>query len=147
MSDPIYSQTYAVKWSDLDPNGHLRHSVYGDYAVDVRIRFLAEHGFPPARFQELKFGPVIMEEHNRFLREVRMGETISVNAQLAGASADGSRWIIQHEVYKPNGKKAAVLRVEGSWIDLDTRRLIAPPPDLSRLFAEMSRTLEYVEIP
>src|SRR3990172_10219793 len=33
MAEQDFSRTYGVKWADLDPNGHVRPSVYYDYAV------------------------------------------------------------------------------------------------------------------
>jgi acyl-CoA thioester hydrolase len=29
-----------IRWSDLDPNFHLRHSVYYDYGAFARVQFL-----------------------------------------------------------------------------------------------------------
>jgi len=38
MEPEGFSRTYAIKWADLDTNGHLRYSVYIDYAVDTQFR-------------------------------------------------------------------------------------------------------------
>jgi acyl-CoA thioester hydrolase len=143
----VFSLTYPLLWADVDPNGHARHTVYGDYAVDVRLRFLAENGFSMARFQEFHFGPVLLEEHNRYLREVRLGDSLRINIRFAGASADFSRWIIEHEVFRQDGKKAAILRLEGAWLDLETRRMVSPPVELQQAFASAPRTPDFVELP
>jgi acyl-CoA thioester hydrolase len=143
----LYSRKYDVKWADMDPNGHLRHTVYGDYAVDVRFRFLIEHEFPPARFQEMGFGPVILSEENHYFREVLLGETITVTVKLAGLAPDGSRWRMLHEVIKPNGKLSATLRVEGGWLDLRRRKLVAPPPALLELIDDLARSDDFADLP
>lgn len=147
MSAAEYSRRYEIKWADVDPNGHVRHSVYGDYAVDVRVHFLLDHGFPPARFRELGFGPVLLADQSRYLKEVVLGDAIVVTMKLAGLAPDGSRWKIQHDVIKASGEKAATLRVEGAWLDLATRKLTVPPPELVQLFSQLSHTSDYEDLP
>lgn len=135
MADHGYSRSYNVKWADLDPNGHVRHSVYDDYAVDTRIRWMEVNGYPPGRFAELGFGPVILRQESRFYRELTIEDTIEVTIQLTGLSADGSHWKVHHDILKAGGEKAAALDIEGSWLDLQTRKAMAPPPELKELFA------------
>ena len=38
----VYSKKVEIRWSDLDPNFHLRHSVYYDWGAYTRISFLSE---------------------------------------------------------------------------------------------------------
>ena len=73
-----YSGSYEIRWSDLDANGHVNYAAYIDAAGDLRYRFFIEHGFPPERFAQLGIGPVYTALQARFLREVRMGETITI---------------------------------------------------------------------
>jgi acyl-CoA thioester hydrolase len=146
MSIKDFSRTYEVKWSEVDPNGHIRHTAYGDYAVDVRFHFLADNGFHLAKIREIGIGPVILREENRYLKEVVMGDAITINIKLGGISPDGSHWIFQHEILKTNGKKAAVLRVEGGWMDLNRRKLTTPPREFLDLADEMDRTEDFAEL-
>jgi acyl-CoA thioester hydrolase len=146
MADQGYSQSYRVKWADLDPNGHVRHSAYDDYAVDTRVRWMEQNGFPPRRFAELGFGPVILRQESRFYREVTLEDTITVTIQLKGLSADGSRWKVQHDILKASGEKAAALEIEGSWLDLRTRKAMAPPAELLRLFTQVQQPEELEEL-
>jgi acyl-CoA thioester hydrolase len=146
MTNKNYSRTYDIKWAEVDPNGHIRHTVYGDYAVDVRYRYLNEHGLSLIRLHEIGIGPVLLRDEAHYLKEVVMGETITVDIKLAGASPDGGRWIFQHEVRKQNGKMAAVLRVEGGWLDLAARRLVAPPPEFASILKDLERTEDFSEL-
>jgi len=74
-----YFGSYAIRWSDLDANGHVNYASYIDATGDLRYRFFTEHGFPPEKFAELGIGPIYTDIHASFLREVRMGETITIN--------------------------------------------------------------------
>jgi len=138
-----YSQSYEIRWSDLDANAHVRYSAYIDATGDVRYRFFTEHGFPPERFTELGVGPVYTSIHAQFLREVRLGETVTITYALSGISANNARWRVHHEVLKSNGKKAVLIDLEGSIIDLATRRAVLPTPELVDIFNQVPRHTEF----
>ncbi|NTU80490.1 MAG: hypothetical protein HGA45_14105 [Chloroflexales bacterium] len=46
MSLSDYRKTVEVRWADLDPNRHVRSTVYADYAAHARIAWMSDHGFP-----------------------------------------------------------------------------------------------------
>lgn len=121
----------------MDPNGHMRHSAYADYAADQRVVLLARWGYGVARFAQLRLGPILFREETRFLKEVSIGEEIRVDGRLASVNADGSRWTIVHTLYKADGRVAATVTVDGAWLDLDRRKLTVPPPNLAAAFATM----------
>ena len=129
--------TYRTRWADMDPNGHMRHSAYADYAADQRVAVLARWGFGVARFAQLRLGPILFREETKFLKEIGIGEEIRVYGQLVSVTADGGRWTIVHTIYKADGRVAATVTVDGAWIDLDRRKLAVPPPELAAAFAAM----------
>ena len=134
MTDII---TYRTRWADMDPNGHMRHSAYADYAADQRVVLLAEWGYDVARFAQLRLGPILFREETKFLKEVSIGEEIRVDGRLASVNADGSRWTIVHTIYKADGRVAATVTVDGAWLDLDRRKLTVPPAELVAGFSAM----------
>jgi len=141
-----YIRTYETLWADMDPNRHMRHTAYNDYAAQVRVSFMAEHGLGIDMMEKLHIGPVLFREETRFLKEVRIGETIRVDVRLAGMSTDGERWKMVHQVFKQNGKIAALITVEGAWINMLSRKLTPPPDDILKYFDELDRTNDYKEI-
>ena len=142
-----YSCTYQVRWSDLDANGHMNYSAYIDAAGDLRYRFFTEHGYPPQRFMEMGIGPVYTDIHARFLREVRIGETITIGYQLAGLSSNGGRWKVHHDVLKANGKRAVSIDIEGVILDLASRKPVLPTAELFGIFSLIPRTADFVSLP
>lgn len=122
--------SYDVKWSDLDPIGHVRASVYVDITTDARIRTLASVGYSVEQMLELGFGPVILRSQARYHREARAGDTLIVKLEPTALSEDGSHWILRHLVSRADGVKLATLTVQGTWLDLRHRRPTTPPPDL-----------------
>ena len=138
-----YSKTYEIRWSDLDANGHVNYAAYIDATGDLRFRFFAEHGFPPERFDQLGVGPIFTAIHAQFMREVRMGETVTITYALAGLSPQGGRWKVHHDVLKPNGKKAVRIDLEGAILNLSTRKPALPTAELLQTFNLIPRTADF----
>jgi acyl-CoA thioester hydrolase len=138
-----YSKTYEIRWSDIDANGHVNYAAYIDAAGDLRYRFFTEHGFPPERFEQLGVGPIYTAIHAQFLREVRMGETVTITYALAGLSPQGARWKVHHDVFKANGKKAVSIDLEGAILDLTARKPVQPIPELLQTFNLIPRTADF----
>ncbi len=144
---PEYSRTYEIRWSDIDANNHVNYAAYIDAAGDLRYRFFIEHGFPPERFVQLGVGPVYTAIHAQFLREVRMGEIVTLTYTLAGLSPQGVRWKVHHDVLKANGKKAVGIEVEGVLLDLASRKPVPPIPELFQIFQLVPRSPDFEVLP
>jgi acyl-CoA thioester hydrolase len=135
---PAHEEHFAVRWSDLDANRHVRNTVFSEFATHTRFRLLASHGFDQASFERLRFGPVMLREEIRYRRELAFGDQVVVNVVIAGLSDDGSQWRVQQEVAR-SGKQAAVLTIDGAWIHLDDRKLIPPPKGLLLILRSLPR--------
>jgi len=88
-------------------------------------------------------GPVYTAINAQFLREVRMGETVTITFALTGLSPQGARWRVHHDVLKSNGKKAVSIEVEGAILDLSARKPILPTPELLQTFNLIPRTINF----
>jgi len=122
---------YTIRWAELDPNGHMRHSAYADFAADQRVQWLASLGYDVRRFAELRLGPILFREETQFRKELRGGERIRVDGVVTAATPDGARWTILHTIYNSEGQVAATVTVDGAWLDLDRRKLTVPPAELA----------------
>jgi len=142
-----YEKKPEVRWSDLDPNYHLRHSVYYDYGAYCRISFLNEHGITPQLMLQLNIGPIIFREECLFKREVKFGDTLMINLKLDKATPNISRWTMVHEIWKNGDELAAIVTVEGAWLDTVLRKLAKPPETFQAAFQQIPRTsaFEYIE--
>jgi acyl-CoA thioester hydrolase len=126
-----------VRWSDLDPNVHLRHSVYYDWGALNRIEFLYAHGLTASLMQQLHFGPILFREECVFKKEIRLGDKVMIGLKLLKARKDYSRWTIQHDIVKNDDIVSAILTVDGAWLDTDKRKLAIPPQQVSGVFSHM----------
>ena len=142
-----YSKTYRIRFSDIDANRHVNNAAYIDAAGEVRYEFFAENGFPPARFEQLGIGPVYTKISIQFLREVLLGETVTVNFTLTGLSPQGMFWKVHHDIFKSNGKKAVSIDMEGTILDLTTRKPVLANEDLMRVFQMIQRSEDFEILP
>lgn len=143
----MYSKTLYAGWGDMDFNSHMRNTAYLDKAVDVRQMFLMEHGFPMEEFLRLRIGPVVMKDEVEYFREIGLQQQITVTCALAGHAEDGSRFVLRHEIFRPDGKPSARVTSTGGWLDLNERRLIAPPPALLAAMNALERTSDFMVLP
>lgn len=132
----MYQQTFTTRWADFDPNRHMRHSAYYDYAAETRVRFFAENNFSIDEFARIQIGPILFKESCSFYKEIKMGENITVNMQLIAASKNLEKWRFKHQIINHKGDISAEIEVYGAWIDLQARKLTAPPPHVIALFKE-----------
>lgn len=126
----MYKKEIEIIWADLDPNRHMRHTAYSDYATHARISFFIEQGFPPKVLEDLNVGPVLLQESTTYWRELNLNEKAHVTVELAKATEDYSHYTIHQNFYKANGKKSARVIIDGAWMDLEARKLISPPSEV-----------------
>jgi len=141
-----FEQAITVRWSDLDPNGHVRHSVYYDYGAQARIAYLQKQGFGIDWMAQNGFGPVLFREEAKFLRELRPADELVIDVRLSGVSEDHRKWSIRHRILRGE-KLCAVIDMDGAWLDLKTRRLAQPPAEMREKFEALEHTEDFRGIP
>ncbi len=143
----VFSQSFHVRWSDLDPNLHMRHTAYLDVCAATRFSYLENLGFDMRKFSELQVGPVIFSEYIQYKSEVLAGDKVRVNVRIAGLSEDGRKWKMHQEIFKESdGKLAATLDISGAWFSLVKRKLQEPPEILKSKMNQLPRTDDFQKL-
>jgi len=142
-----FSITGIAGWGDMDANAHMANVAYLNKCVDSRMSFFTQNGFPATEFARRRIGPVVRRDEIEYYREVALLEPITVTLTLGGCAADGSRFRLVNEVVRADGKVAARVRTEGSWLDLTTRKLMAPPQELMGALQRLARSDDFEELP
>ncbi len=122
-----YKKQAHIRWSDLDPNYHLRHSAFYDLAAQFRTEFLQSQGIGIELFQQHRVNPVLLREEGVFKKEIRYGQEIFLLFELKGLSADLSKYSIQTSFLRADDTLCATVTVFGGWLDFNTRKLVVPP--------------------
>ncbi|GAB4091399.1 acyl-CoA thioesterase [Flaviaesturariibacter terrae] len=138
-----FERILQIRWSDLDPNFHLRHSVYYDWGAYCRVEFLNEHGLDAKMMQQLGIGPILFREECTFRREIRSGDVVTINLALWRGRRDFSRWSFRHEIKKNGDTLAATLVVDGAWMDVNQRKLCTPPETVHHIFENMPKADDF----
>jgi YbgC/YbaW family acyl-CoA thioester hydrolase len=141
-ADQPYTISVAVRWGDLDGNGHVANSKYLEYATQARFQFLADNGFTYDDGRTQPVGPVVLSDFISYRRELRMGATATVSLALSGARRDGSRWQFTQTIRTGDHLVATVTAI-GGWLSLTERRLIPPPSELAKIILSLPRTDDF----
>lgn len=111
------------------------------------MMFFAENGFPAAEFSRLRFGPVVMKDEVEYQKEVGLLEEIIVTLAVSVLSAGGSRFQLRNEILRKDGTLCARVTSTGGWLDLQARKLIAPPASLLRAIKSLPQTVDFKSLP
>ena len=119
-----------VLWSQIDANGHLRHSAYSDLCTQARSNMMKQVGFSMQEFAKHKIGPILFKEETIYFKEVRMDEEVYVKVLMTKFNDENHRFSITHELYNSKDVKCAVVNVDGAWMNLVERKLTSIPNEL-----------------
>lgn len=73
-----------------------------------------------------------------------MGDVISIDVQLLKTRDDFSRWSIQHYIRKNGDETAAIITVDGAWMDVVQRKLTVPPDAVKHVFEKMPKAEQFM---
>ncbi len=138
-----YTKNVEIRWSDLDPNFHIRHSVYYDMGAYIRMCFLTENGLTTEVLMQNNLGPILFREECLFKREVHFNDSVSINLVLKQCSSTYSRWTMQHEIIKNRNIVSAIITVDGAWMDTVKRKLTVPSEIVSPTFEQLPRSEDF----
>ena len=134
---------FNIIWADLDPNGHMRHTAYNDYAAQVRVSLFDELGFPLSRILEMGIGPLLLQENTQFVKEIHINEVISVDCAAFGLRQDRKIWKFRHQVFNTKHDLSCIIEVTGAFLDLSARKIITPPKEIIEMIDLVPRTEDF----
>lgn len=138
-----YKKQIEIRWADLDPNAHVKHSVYYDWGAYCRMSLLTDYGITFKLMQEMSFGPILFREECVFRKEISFGDELSISAQLSKAKSDMTRWSFRHQIVKNSNEIAAIINVDGAWIDIQKRKLATPPEIVKQGFLKFPQSADF----
>jgi acyl-CoA thioester hydrolase len=134
----------AIRWADLDPNFHVRHSVYYDFGASARMEFLLHCGLTPSVMAQIHVGPILFREEAVFRRELRYGDALTISTSVTKARRDFSRFSFRHSIRREDGTVCAEINVDGAWIDTQVRKLGVPPQQVAQAFEQGPKSDDFV---
>jgi acyl-CoA thioester hydrolase len=142
-----FSKQLSLRWSDLDPNFHVRHSAYYDFGAQHRIEILERLGLTMKALQINHFGPVLFREECVFRKEIKLSDAIFIHTKVSKLKADASRWSIVHEFVNEANVLHATITVDGAWMDTKLRKLCNPVPAIAmEAFAAIPKSDDFIQL-
>ncbi len=144
MNEP-YVEEFRARWADIDYNQHMRNAAYLGCSEECRVRFLEKQGWTMDKFMKHRIGPVVLEEHLIYKKELKPQEAFRVDLSLAGMTSDGRRFKIRNRFFRAqDGALCAVVDSVALWFDLSTRKPLNPvTPDLRDIWLSLPRTEDF----
>ncbi len=132
-----------IQWLHLDPNGHVRHSAYYDFCAYARVQIMHNLGLSIAQMKALHVGPILFREEAIFKREIHLEDELVSQTALCKASPDYNRWSFRHHLVKKDGTVAAIVTVDGAWLDTTERKIAALPENFQTEFEAIPKTKDF----
>ena len=125
MSDPVkFEYKMQILESHLDSFGHVNNAKYLELYERARWDFITNGGYGLEEIQELKQGPVILDVHCRFKREIKNREHITITSQ--SEAWNGKIGKINQQILKEDGSVSSEASFTIGFMDLKERKLVAP---------------------
>jgi acyl-CoA thioester hydrolase len=121
-----YSTRIEVRGYELDPLGHVNHSVYHQYAEVARTKGFQAAGCDwETLFTTHRTAPVLLSTTVNFRRELRGSEEFDVSC--IAKFSDGKTFTLEQMITKADGTLSAEVYCVMGMMDLEARRLHADP--------------------
>lgn len=111
----------------LDTFGHVNNATYLEILEEARWAFVSQRGFGLDVIQEKKVGPTILEWRLRFLKEIRLRETITIHSNMLGY--EGKIAKMEQSIRNQADEICCKAEMTFGLFDMKTRKLIMPTPE------------------
>lgn len=121
-----FEYQFTVLEKHLDTFGHVNNATYFSLFEEARWDFITKNGYGMREVQKLKQGPVILEAHIKFKKELHLREAITIISQ--GENTRHKIMKIHQKMLRANGEECCVVDYVIGFFDLKERKLIEPTP-------------------
>jgi YbgC/YbaW family acyl-CoA thioester hydrolase len=111
----------------LDTFGHVNNATYLQLYEQARWELIHAHGLGLHTILQEKVGPVLLEAHLKFKRELVNREWIRIETHFAGMKNHLVMDVEQKMIKESDESVASTLVISLGVMDLQARKLIVPP--------------------
>lgn len=125
-----------IKEHHLDSFGHVNNAIYLELYEEARWEYITLKGYGLAEVHRYQKGPVVLEAHLKFLKELKLRETIGITFEQIEEYGPSTRiFKMLQKMTKSNGELASELVITFGFFDLVERKLIKPTPEWLKVFS------------
>jgi YbgC/YbaW family acyl-CoA thioester hydrolase len=119
-----------IKEHHLDTFGHVNNATYLQIFEEARWEMIHNNGFSLEVIKKKKQGPIILDVHVKFLRELKNRENISVETVVTEQGKKVGK--ISQKIKLEDGTVSAEALFTFALFDLVERKIIEPTPEWKR---------------
>ncbi len=127
MTSPVFIYPLFIREQHLDSYGHVNNATYVALFEEARWEMSTQRGYGYNKVHATGKGPVILEISLKFIKEVKLRETVTI--QLVDVIQEKKITRLKQIMYKENGDSACELSLVAGFFDLKDRKLIMPSPE------------------
>ena len=126
MQTPIFHYSVVSRETHLDTFGHVKNAAYLTLFEEARWDLITSRGYGIPKIQQLKVGPTILQLSVRFLKEIKLRESIDIQTTATNCI---KKVATMHQSMYRNGELCAQAEFAIGLFDLQERKLIQPTAD------------------
>ncbi len=112
--------------SHLDTFGHVNNAIYLKLFEEARWDFLTRNHYGLQRIQSSQMGPTVLEIKLKFIKELRLRETVVIASQML--CYEGKTGVLSQNILR-HGELCCEAEFVMGFFDMVARKLILPPAE------------------
>lgn len=129
-SRAVYSYRLTILESHLDFFGHVNNAVYLALFEEARWDMITNNGYGVKEIEGSGLGPVVLEAHVKFQRELRLRQTIIIETRLASLARMTS--LLSQRMVDDVGQSYCTAEFKFGLFDLERRKLVKATEEWKR---------------
>ena len=130
MLGAVHEYRLLILEKHLDTFGHVNNASYLEILEEARWDLITRNGYGLDEVHRLKIGPVVLEAHLRFVRELQNRQAVTIRSWLESYSGKVGKFARQ--ILCDDGGLCCDAMFTIGLFDLAARRLIRPTPAWAR---------------
>lgn len=121
----MFKYPLTIRESHLDTFGHVNNATYLALYEEARWELIEKGGFGLSKIKEVAMGPVILDLHLTFKKELVNRDEIIITAKN-GVMKNSLVFTMHQQILRPDGAVCSTLDLSVGLMDMKKRKLIAP---------------------
>jgi YbgC/YbaW family acyl-CoA thioester hydrolase len=122
-----HTYTLTILEPHIDTFGHVNNAAYAEIFEQARWDLISNRGYGVAQVQEFKKGPVVLEMNLKFLKEIKLRESIKIVSQMISPNSKIMK--MSQQMFNSKNELACDALFVFGLMDLKLRKLIEPTPE------------------
>ncbi|MFK7786742.1 MAG: acyl-CoA thioesterase [Crocinitomicaceae bacterium] len=124
MENRTFTYNITIREHHLDTFGHVNNATYLELYEEARWEFITQNGYGLDKVKSTGLGPVILEINVRFMKELRLRDTITIHSQTSNYTSKIG--LIKQWMTNSKGDICSDIELKYGLFDTKSRKLVIP---------------------